>query len=152
MRQRSERRNACLMMAASAVALNGFEMADPSVGEQAQEALDHPQARAQDRDHCDLFGQAQPAGGLERSLDLDLLDRQLAGHLDREDRCGLVERLAEHPVRSRAIAQDAQSIGEHRMVDDVHALWHAGMLPADDPVRLAIRHGARERRVQGPGR
>ena len=75
------------------------DVADAGIGQQPQEALDHPQPGAQDGYDRDLVAQAMAAGDLERRLDLDLLDRQLPRDLDGHDRRGLEQRLAEVAVR-----------------------------------------------------
>ena len=78
------------------------EMADARVREQAQEGLDHAEPGAQHRHDGDLLGKPAAGRPLERGLDLDGLDGQLARRLHGEDRRGLEQRLTEVPVAGRA--------------------------------------------------
>jgi len=106
------------------------DVPDPGVGQQAQEALDHPEAGAQNGHDRHLVAQAQARRGFERGLDLDRLERQLARDLDRHDRRGLEQRLTERAVRRVAVAQHRQAIGQHRVLDHSQRLWHGAMLSA----------------------
>jgi hypothetical protein len=89
------------------------EMADAGIGQQAQEAVDHAQPRAQHRDDRDLAEQPPAVRGLERRVDGDVARRQVAGRLDREDRRRLLERAAERPVRGGAVPQHDEPVVEH---------------------------------------
>ena len=67
---------------------------------------------------------------LERSLDLDLADRQLPRDLDGHDRRGLEQRLAEVAVGRLAVAQHRESVGEHRVLDHYERWSHGAMVSA----------------------
>ena len=51
------------------------DVANARIWQQPQESLDHPEAGAQDGHDRHLVAEAAPGRGLERGLDLDLLDR-----------------------------------------------------------------------------
>ena len=106
------------------------DVADPGVGQQAQEALDHPETGAQDGNDRDLVAQPQARGRLERSLDLDLADRQLPRDLDGHDRRGLEQGLAELAMRRLPVAQHRESVGEHRVLDHYERWSHGAMVSA----------------------
>ena len=103
-------------------------VADPGVWQQPQEALDHPETGAQDGNDRHLVAQPEARRGLERSLDLDLPDRQLPRDLDGHDRRGLEQGLAELAVGRLPVAQHRESVGEHGVLDQSQEFGHSAIV------------------------
>src|SRR3954471_4496057 len=100
------------------------EVAHPGLRHEPQEAVDEAQPGAQDRHDEHLVGQPQPGRLLQRRLQADLGPAQAAHGLIAEDQRGVGHRLAEHPVRGVAVAQDRQQAAQQHVVDDrdpIHA-------------------------------
>ena len=83
-----------------------------------EDAVEHPDARAQDRADGDLLPR-DPARRhlLERRLDLDLLVGEVLRRLVREQERELVDELPEHLRRRRDVAQEAELVLDERVID-----------------------------------
>ncbi len=118
------------------------DVTDAGIREQTQEALDHPEAGAQDGHDRDLVARVvEPVVSSSGVWIVDVLERQLTRDLDGHDRRGLEQRLAEVAVGRLTVAHHRQSIGEDGMLDDCERFGHG----CD-----AIRHGASQHRAQSP--
>ena len=101
-------------------------MAHAGVGDEAQETVDQPEAGAQDRDEHDLVDEPHAFRALQRGLQLVLVRPQPPHRLVGEDHRGVVQRLPEHAVRRRAVAEDRDEPAQQDVVDDGHAIHGAG--------------------------
>ena len=79
-----------------------------------------PEAGAQDRDHDDVVAEPRARRRLERRLDVDLREPQVAQRLEADQHRRLAHAAAELARRRRAVAQHAQVAGDERVVDDGH--------------------------------
>ena len=88
---------------------------------------------------------------LERRLDLDLLERQVAQRLVGDQHRGLASAARNSPRRRRAVAQHGQMAGHERVVDDGHSVHARARYSLG-----AGERGAPQRRAEGarsrPGR
>ena len=98
------------------------EVADARLRHQPEEALDHPEPGAQDRDHDDVVAEARAARGLERRGDVDLLQAQVAQRLEADQHRRLAQAAAELAARRRLVAQHAEMAGHERVIDDGHSI------------------------------
>ena len=114
-------------------------------GKKAQKALDHPEPGAQDGHHRDVVAQALAVHRLERGLDLDVLDGQLARDLDGHDRRRLEHGLAEVAVARVSVTHHRQAIGQHGVVDHFHHFGHGAMLPSPAMARVNVELKAFDR-------
>ena len=94
------------------------EVTDARVGQQPQEAVDHPEPGAQHRHDHDLLGEPCAARRFERCLDLDLDDRELTCRFDREDRGALEKRVTEARPAGVAVPQDGQPVGQDGVLNE----------------------------------
>lgn len=84
-----------------------------------QDAVDHAEAGAQDRDDGDLLaGDAFACGGLKRGLDLDILEREVAHSLVSLEDGELAHKGAELVRASGLVAKDVELVLDQRVVDD----------------------------------
>jgi hypothetical protein len=97
--------------------------ADAGARDQAEDAVEHSEPRAQDRaDRHLLAGDPLNGRPLERRLDLDLLRGESLRRLVREEERDLVHELAEEMRRRRVVAQHSQLVLDQWVVDD-HELF-----------------------------
>ena len=89
---------------------------------EVEDAIDHAKSCTQDRDDGDLFaGDALADRLLERGLDLDILEREVAHGLIALEDGKLGHELAEL-LRARVlVAQDVELVLHERVVDDLEA-------------------------------
>ena len=91
--------------------------------DEREHAVQHADPGAEDRDDGDLLpGDPRHRHPLERRGDLDLLDREVLGHLVGEEHRDLVDELAEELRRSLLVAEQPELVLHQRMVDDGDAL------------------------------
>jgi homotetrameric cytidine deaminase len=91
-------------------------------GISAEEALDHAEPGAQDRDHDDVVAEpVRRAVALERRLDVDLREPQVAQRLEADQHRRLAQAPAELARRRVLVAQHAEVAGDERVVDDGHS-------------------------------
>ena len=91
-------------------------------GDEVEDAVDHAEAGAQDRDDGDLLaGDALAGGDLERGLHLDGLEGEVARGLVALEQGELAHEVAELLGAGLLVAKDSHLVLDHRVVDERHA-------------------------------
>ena len=95
-------------------------MSNLSDRNEAQKTVDHAETRAEYRNDCEfLTGDGLRDHLGDRGLDLDVLEREVAGDLIAHEHRDLVEQLAEILRAGLLAAHDGQLVCDQRMVDNV---------------------------------
>src|SRR4029079_1509321 len=93
-------------------------------GDEAENAVEHSEPRAQDRAHRHLLaGDPLNRRSLERRLDLDLLRGETLRRLVREEERDLVHELAKEMRRRGVVGQHPALVLDKPMCADHEVLW-----------------------------
>lgn len=126
-------------------------MPDPRRRHQFQQAVDHAQSGAQDRDDRRFAaGQDRCAHGLQRRIDLDMRQWHIPGDLIPHQKGDFLQQGPEHVRRRVLLPQKSQLMLNQRMIDDVkrgevfmraHGGGRSSGFPAAGTARAAGRLG-----------